>query len=97
MHSMAHEPGVGYRIKAVIMSIKGRCHAGHQVGDTFYISCHDTAGLCGFFYHAIFPDLSILQFGGAYPWGDPDAMDLECPDRANAVTIRLIREKGKNN
>ena len=90
---MAHEPGVGHKITAVITGIKGHCHAGHKIGDSFSISCHATAGLCGFFYHAIFPDLSILQFGGAYPWGDPDVMELECPDRTNTVTIRLTREQ----
>jgi uncharacterized repeat protein (TIGR04076 family) len=92
---MAREPGVGHRITAVILSVKGHCHAGHKVGDTFAISCHDTAGLCGFFYHSIFPYLSVLQFGGAYPWGEPDSMELECPDYANAVKIRLTRDKRK--
>ena len=48
---MAKGPGVGKRVIGTITGVKGKCSAGHQVGDTFEISCHDPGGLCGFFYH----------------------------------------------
>jgi uncharacterized repeat protein (TIGR04076 family) len=35
------------------------CSAGHAAGDTFEISCHNPAGLCGIFYHDIFPILPL--------------------------------------
>jgi hypothetical protein len=37
----------------------------------------------------------MLQFGGGYPvaWGNPDLVELECLDRANAVKIELKRLK----
>ncbi len=85
---------VGYKIIGTIKDVKGTCNHGHKVGDTMEIDGHDTAGLCGFFYHRIFPNIMILQFGGGYPstWvEDPDVMLLECPDSANAVTIELRR------
>ncbi|MFX1495861.1 MAG: hypothetical protein ACFFBZ_16375, partial [Promethearchaeota archaeon] len=45
-----------------------------------------------FFYHDIFPTLLTLQFGGTFPWGpDPDIVEVECPDRMNAVTMELKR------
>ncbi len=89
---------VGYKIIATIKDVKGNCNHGHKVGDTMEIDGHDTAGLCGFFYHDIFPKIMILQFGGGYPatWVEnPDIMEAECPDRTNAVKIELkrIREK----
>ena len=85
----------GNKITATIKSVKGNCSWGHEAGDTFIIDCHDTAGVCGFFYHDIFPQLSMLQFGGGYPeeWGNPDVINVECMDRANAVTMELRREK----
>ena len=88
---------VGYKIIATIKDVMGHCNHGHKVGDSFKIDGHDTGGLCGFFYHDIFPDIMILQFGGGYPttWHhhhhDPDVIELECRDRTNAVKIELKR------
>ncbi|MGB2800498.1 MAG: TIGR04076 family protein [Dehalococcoidia bacterium] len=84
---------LGYRVVGTIKAVKGTCSAGHKVGDKLELSGHNTAGLCGFFYHDIYPYLIMLQFGGSFPaeWGDPDVVQLECMDRANAVTIELRR------
>ncbi len=72
------------------------CSRKPQVGyrvDRFSLSAHDTAGLCGFFYHDIFPYVVMLQFGGGFPpeWGDPDVLELECMDKVNTVRMRLRR------
>jgi uncharacterized repeat protein (TIGR04076 family) len=78
-------------LEARIVSVKATCSAGHKAGESFSLSCWDSGGLCGFFYHDIFPSLNVMQFGGKYPWGDADEMVLECPDRQNLVTIRIRR------
>lgn len=83
----------GNNVVATVKSVKGNCSWGHEAGDTFPINCHDTAGLCGFFYHDIFPYIAMLQFGGSYPWGSPDAITVECMDRKNVVTMELRRQK----
>lgn len=70
--------------------MKGTCSAGHQKGDTFEISCHDPGGLCGFFYHAIFPNLSTFQFGGGLPWWQVDTFEQRL-DSHNLVTLTLKR------
>lgn len=88
---MARDPGVGHKIVATVTGLKGTCNAGHFVGEKFELSCHNPGGLCGFFYHDLFPTLSVMQFGGNYPWGDPDSIELECPDRYNLLTLRLER------
>ena len=89
---MAQERRIGHQVTGEIISIKGSCGWGHKVGDKFEISCHDTAGLCGFFYHSLFPTLQMMQFGGATPWArDKNVAELECPDRQNSVKIRLTR------
>ncbi|MCP4669525.1 MAG: TIGR04076 family protein, partial [Deltaproteobacteria bacterium] len=38
-----------------------------------------------------FPNLNVMQFGGKYPWSSGDELVLECPDRDNAVTIKIKR------
>jgi uncharacterized repeat protein (TIGR04076 family) len=90
---MAKDPKIGYKIIGTITDVKGNCNAGHYVGETFEISYHNPAGLCGLFYHDIFPDLSTLQFGGNMPWWEGDTIEVHCPDLDNLVTMRLKRLK----
>jgi len=83
------------KIVATVKSVKGNCSWGHEEGDSFEISCHDTAGLCGFFYHDVYPYIAMLQFGGGYPpsWGNPDVINVECMDKYNLVKMELRRVK----
>jgi uncharacterized repeat protein (TIGR04076 family) len=90
---MAQDPGIGQKETGTITAVKGKCSAGHQVGELFEISCHNPAGLCGFFYHDIFPTLSTFQFGGNLPWWSGDTIQVQCPDSYNLVTIKLERCK----
>ena len=90
---MAHDPGIGNKVIATIVGVQGECGAGHQVGEQFEISCHNPAGLCGWFYHDIFPNLETFQFGGNLPWWQGDTIELQCPDPHNMVTVKLERIK----
>ena len=90
---MAKDPGIGYKVVATITGVKGKCSAGHEKGEKFEISCYNPAGLCGFFYHDIFPSLLTFQFGGNLPWWEGDQIELECPDSYNLATLRLERSK----
>jgi uncharacterized repeat protein (TIGR04076 family) len=90
---MAKDPELGYKVVATVTDIKGNCSAGHTVGESFEISCHNPAGLCGFFYHKIFPNLQTFQFGGSMPWWQGDTIEMQCPDAHNLVTIKLERFK----
>jgi uncharacterized repeat protein (TIGR04076 family) len=89
---MAKDPGFGRKVKAEVMGLKGTCNAGHKVGDTFDVSTHNTAGMCGWLFHAIFPMLNVMQFDGTYPWGTDEAI-VNCPDADNVLTIKLTRAK----
>jgi uncharacterized repeat protein (TIGR04076 family) len=89
---MAKDPGIGCRILATVAEVQGHCNAGHQEGDTFEISSHNPGGLCGFFYHNIFPSLYAFQFGANPPWWDGDTIQLGCPD-GNLVTLKLERSQ----
>jgi len=90
---MANDPGIGQKVVATITGVKGKCSAGHQVGDTFEISCHNPSGLCGYLYHDLFPNLSTFQFGGNLPWWQGDTIQAQCPDPYNLVTMKLERSK----
>lgn len=85
---------VGYKVIGTITRVKGACSYGHKVGDRFELSGYTADGLCGFFYHDLYPYIIMLQFGGKFPdaWGG-DVMQFECMDRANAVRIELRPEK----
>lgn len=88
---MAEDPGIGKKVMATVTGVKGKCDAGHEVGESFEISCLNPGGLCGFFYHNIFPNLSTFQFGGNLPWWKGDSIELECQDKCNLVTLKLER------
>ena len=95
MHRGAEQERLGYRVVGTIKAVKGYCSAGHQVGDQIELSAHSSSGLCGFFYHDLFPYIVMLQFGGSFPpdWGDPDVLELDCMDKYNLATIELKRIK----
>jgi len=82
-----------HRVVGTIKRVKGACTVGHQPGDQFELSGHSSGGLCGYFYHDLFPFILMLEYGGGFPWGDPNVMTWECIDKANAVTIELRRIK----
>ncbi|MBM4443688.1 MAG: TIGR04076 family protein [Chloroflexi bacterium] len=84
-----------HRIVGTIKGVKGHCTMGHKVGDRFNLSGYSPDGLCGYFYHDLFPFIVMLEYGGGFPsaWGNPDVMTWECIDKANAVTIELQRLK----
>lgn len=90
---MATRRQFGQKVIGTVTSVKGHCGWGHKVGDRLELSGHNTAGLCGYFYHDIFPTIIALQYGATHPWGDPEKRTVECWDRKNAVTIELTREK----
>ena len=90
---MVEEKRIGHRVVGTIKKVKGVCSAGHKVGDRIELSGHSSGGLCGFFYHDMFPYIVMLQFGGGFPaeYGNPDIVELECVDKVNAVKIQLRR------
>jgi uncharacterized repeat protein (TIGR04076 family) len=91
----AKDPGLGNKISATVIGSQGKCNAGHVLGDQFELSVHNPDGLCGFFYHVLFPRISVMQFGGKYPWWTEEqtVFEAECPDRKNLITLRLEVKK----
>ena len=83
----------GYKVIGTITSVKGKCNAGHKVGDQFDLSVMSSGGLCGWLYRDLFPHLWLLQCGGNMIGNTPDHMErsipMRCPDIDNEVMISL--------
>lgn len=81
-----------YQLKARIISQKGHCAAGHNVGDEFVIGDVAPAGICSWAFFTLFPFISALQAGGSFPWEkDADKTTVACPDAENPVVFELRR------
>jgi len=83
----------GYKVTGTITNKKGVCRFGHKVGDKFELSGRNTGGLCGYLYHNVFPFIIMLQCGGNWPEEKGELLEIECPDIANAIRIKLRREE----
>ena len=70
---------------AEVVSKKGFCYAGHQIGDSFEVNGHKTGGICGRCYYDLYPILMTLVCDGKVPWIEEDMFVYECPDKANLV------------
>ncbi len=85
--------GPGHKLVAEIVSMKAPCAWGHEVGETFTVGVVPTGGMCGTLYHAAFPHIEMLQFGGKLPptWAPPDEVSVDCADRKCSVRVRIRR------
>ncbi len=81
-----------YQVVARVVSQKGSCVAEHKVGDEFLVADKTPGGMCSWAFYAIFPFVTVLQFGGSFPWeNDRDKATVACPDPANPVVFELSR------
>jgi uncharacterized repeat protein (TIGR04076 family) len=75
-----------------VISQKGRCSAGHRVGDEWVISGKTPEGICLGAFSSLSANLRVLMFGGTFSWSDdPDAVTVTCPDATNPVVFELRR------
>jgi len=84
-----------YKIAVEVISQKGKCNAGHKVGDKWVVGNKTPEGICLSAFASLFPNIRALTFGANLPWeSDPDFTDMACPDPVNPVvfSLRRIRE-----
>jgi uncharacterized repeat protein (TIGR04076 family) len=82
-----------------IISVRGTCIAGHEVGQEFDLSDGLILGytggektLCPSAFGAAFPGYRVLRHGGIHPWEtDEDILTIPCPDPFNPVIMELRR------
>ena len=81
-----------YRASIKVISQKGTCANEHKVGDQWIVDKKTPEGLCLSACNSLLPRLTVLIFGGAFPWeDDPDMTTIACPDAANPVVFELRR------
>lgn len=86
-----------YQVSIKVISQKGSCEAGHKVGDQWLVGEKTPEGMCLFAFSSLFPFITPLMYGGAFPWEkDPDKTTVACPDPDNPVVfeIRRVRDQG---
>ncbi len=86
-------PKLGNKVVAKVIDMKGDCTIGMKIGDEFELSLHHCGNFCGYFYHNLYNWITMLQFDGNSPLGDPDVMVWECPNPNNKVKVELKRVK----
>jgi len=79
------------QVVAKVISQKGRCDAGHKVGDEWVLTNKTPEGICMGAYHAMYSNAFMLLVGAAMPFGDPDVATVACPDAANPLVFELRR------
>lgn len=84
-----------YDIVVKVVSQKGHCAQGHQVGDKWIIRNYCTpAGICMGAFDSIFPVAAVMAFDGKFPWSsDPDTTQVACSDAQNPVVFEVRRIK----
>ena len=98
----------GWKVVGEVVAVCHNCRWGHQVGDKFELSVFANgpkfAGsgtadyLCGCLYNAVYPTISLFQWGGKLPawWHDVgqtgEHLFMLCPDTYNGVYLKMYRE-----
>jgi len=81
-----------YKVSIRVVSQKGTCDEGHQVGDQWIADGKTPEGICLGAFSSLSHSLDVLMYGGALPWeADPDIATVACPDPANPVVFELRR------
>ena len=82
-------------ITAEVISQKGTCAQGHEVGDTITITENGVEGkICIHALYAVLPKIFAMMFDAQFPWlEDPDVSTGACPDAYNPVVFQISRKK----
>lgn len=80
------------RLEVEVIGLQGFCRKAHKVGDKFTVSPLDPGGLCGSAFHAAFPMILALSYGGKLPW-NPESNEIctVCPDYKNQMSMKITR------
>jgi uncharacterized repeat protein (TIGR04076 family) len=89
--------GTGYRITASVISQKGTCEFGHQLGDTVVFDGETVQGrVCLSALYSFLPKVFAMRYGANFPWlkENKDVATHACPDAYNPVVFEIRRVKG---
>jgi uncharacterized repeat protein (TIGR04076 family) len=81
-----------YNVKVKVISQKGRCSTGHEVGDEWLTTGKTPEGICLNAFGTLLPNIRTLMFGGSFPWETEEGVGhFSCPDAENPVVFEVRR------
>ncbi len=82
-------------IEATVKSRKGKCAAGHNVGDRIVFDGKAVKGnICYSALMVLLPKVYAMRYGAEFPWAkDKDVIFNACPDADNPVVFEIRRIK----
>jgi len=87
-----------FPIRVKVISQKGHCAAGHQVGDEVLFDGQSVQGkICIHALYSLLPKVFAMHYGAKFPWlEDPDVSTHACPDAWNPVVFEVHRLRDAN-
>ncbi len=83
-----------YKLEATVVGQKGKCVAGHKVGDKIDLNDIKAPPICKGLLSALQSQAMVLKFDGNLPWlKDKDVARIACPDPENPVVVEIKRTK----
>ena len=91
---MAQDPGIGYKVNATVIGVKGFCSAGHQAGEDFQVSCYNTVVCVAFFTMPFFRICKRFNLEAHYPGGKVMFWKCNAPTRFGSCydSVRTFRK-----
>jgi uncharacterized repeat protein (TIGR04076 family) len=82
-------------VQVTVRSQKGKCAAGHKVGDKIVFDGKSVIGnICYSALLVLLPKVYAMRYGAEYPWAeDKDVICNACPDAKNPVVFEIRRIK----
>lgn len=82
-----------YKVYITVISQRGRCAAGHKVGDVIEVTgpLITKGSICNSALVAIFPEILALRLGAEIPWAKEGKVKVACPDAENPVIFEIYR------
>ncbi len=81
-------------VRAKVVSAKGVCENGHNVGDVITFTEKGVSGpICVHALYSMMPKVFAMMFNAEFPWAldHPDTLTHPCPDADNPVVFELTR------
>jgi len=82
-------------VTAKVISQKGSCGIGHEVGDEIVFTEDGVNGkICIHALYSFLPKVFAMMHDSQFPWlDDPDVSTSACPDAYNPVIFEISRKK----
>ena len=82
-------------VTAKVISQKGTCGLGHQLGDEIIFTEDGVKGkICIHALYSFLPKVFAMMYDSQFPWlEDPDVSTSACPDAYNPVIFEISRKK----